>query len=109
MLTAQKCLYYVLDEEGKPVPEPDIVKWGHFFETARRVLRQDRLPNGATVTTAFLGVDTSWSAEGSPVLWGTMISGGSHNWYEERYASREDALTGHLEALALASETSEEE
>jgi len=103
MVTAEKCLYYVLDGEGKPVPEPDLIKWAKCFETSPRLVRHDALPNGVSVTTVFLAVDSSWSIHDPPILWGTMIKGGSHDNYEERYTSREDALMGHEEALALAS------
>jgi hypothetical protein len=102
MPVIDRCLYYVLDQEGLPVPEPDLSKWASFFESSLRVLKQDTLPNGATVITVFLGIDSGFGS-GPPILWGTMIFGGPLDKYEERYVSREDALTGHEEAIIRAS------
>lgn len=102
MLNTERCLYYVLDEEGRPIPEPDLLKWAQFFESGTRVLRKDKLPNGISVITAFLAVDSSWG-QGAPILWGTMILGGPDDKQEERYSSREDVIAGHEKALARAS------
>jgi hypothetical protein len=49
----------------------------------------------------FLGLDHSWTPGGKPVLWETMIFGGEHDQYQERYTSHKDALEGHEKALTL--------
>jgi hypothetical protein len=90
---------YVLDKNGNPVHEPDMVKWGAFLMSNAKCLKQDALPNGTCVSTVFIGVDY----RSPPRLWETMIFGGAHDEYQYRYTSREDALAGHEKALALAS------
>jgi hypothetical protein len=92
---------YILDAEGNPVPEPDLLKWGKWLETADRQLAKDQLPNGVTVSTVFLGLDHRFWG-GPPTLWETMIFGGPEDQYQERYASREEALAGHAKAVELA-------
>jgi hypothetical protein len=92
---------YILDADGYPVPEPDLLTWAKWFETANRQLAKDELPNGAKVSTIFLGLDHSFFG-GRPQLWETMVFGGPQDGYQERYASREEALAGHARAVELA-------
>ena len=55
------------------------------------------------VSTVFShGICHRWGDEGDPVLWETMIFGGEHDQYQERYTSYEDALEGHKAAVKLA-------
>ena len=92
---------YVLDDKGDPVREPDIVKWGAFLASDAKLLKQDVLPNGTRVSTIFIGIGID--SLSAPRLWETMIFGGTHDRYQDRYRSREDALAGHKKALTLAS------
>lgn len=93
---------YILNKQGEPVPEPDIQKWGAFLKDmeARRVDRT--CFNGGYVSTVFLGLDHSFTDDETPVLWETMIFGGPHDMYQDRYTSREDAVAGHAKAVKLA-------
>lgn len=84
--------YYVPDENGNPVPA-SMLEWAKWFETHDRHIANDTI-DGVQISTVFLGLDHSWSG-GKPVLWETMIFGGEHNEYQQRYTSREDALKGH--------------
>ncbi len=95
---------YVLDKQGDPVREPDVLKWGKWFESAneKRIVSQVKLENGVRVSTVFLGIDHNFCMDGPPLLWETMIFGGPHDQWEERYSSLEDALLGHLQAVELA-------
>jgi hypothetical protein len=97
------CDRYVLDENGEAKPEPDLFKWAAWFEnSANRIIAHDYLPNGVSVSTVFLGIDHNFFHDGGPVLWETMIFGGTEDSYQERYRSREYALEGHQIALAIA-------
>jgi hypothetical protein len=94
---------YILDQNGDPVPEPDLMKWAEWFERTDRHLAEDNLANGVQVSTVFLGVDHAWVHENSqPVLWETMIFGGEHDQYQRRYTSKKDAAEGHAHAIRLA-------
>jgi hypothetical protein len=91
---------YVLNASGEPVPEPDLMTWGKWMEYARTSLAQDAMGE-SRVSTVFLGLDYSFVPGGAPVLWETMIFGGEHDGYQDRYTSYADALAGHAKALAM--------
>lgn len=63
---------YILDATGKPVPEPDLHTWANWFETFDRQVAKTRFC-GQEISTVFLGLDHSFSDNGAPVLWETMI------------------------------------
>ena len=75
-----------------------------------KITKQDRLNDDVRVSTVFLCMDHGrlFDDDGQPienpvpVLWETMIFGGEHDQYQERYTSHEDALAGHQRALDLA-------
>jgi hypothetical protein len=90
---------YVLDDDGNPRPEPDLMTWARWFESFDRHVALDRLPNGVSVSTVFLGLDHSWAFNGPPILWETMVHDGK-NWIDQdRYASLAAAKEGHAAAL----------
>lgn len=90
---------YILDADGNAARERDIQRWGEWFETHDRRLAQDRVGD-VNVSTVFLGLDHSFG-DGPPLLWETMIFGGEHDQYQERYSTKAEALAGHAKALAL--------
>jgi hypothetical protein len=90
---------YVLDESGEPVRCDDLMTWGRYMQGDRHI--GDDHIGDIHVSTVFLGLDHSFERSGPPVLWETMIFGGEHDEYQERYTSREEALKGHAKALAL--------
>jgi hypothetical protein len=79
-------------------PTDDITKWGHWYTTANRQLRKDHVA-GAVVSTVFLGIDHRCGGDGPPVLWETMIFGGTHDGFQDRYTSEDEAFTGHARVL----------
>jgi hypothetical protein len=95
---------YILNESGEPVPEPDASKWSQWFENADRIVQQDTIGD-VGVATVFPGADHNYFGDGPPLLWETMIFGGDHDGYRDRYASRAAALAGHDQALAMAKES----
>lgn len=99
-------LFYVLDEDGNAVPEPDTLTWGHRMELGGRIVGRTVLPTGHTISTVFLGLDHNFARQGPPILWETMIWTGSDEdrlWldYQERYTSRADAIAGHTRAIDM--------
>lgn len=91
---------YILDADGNPQLEPDLMKWAVWFENAdNRRVALDALPNGVQVSTMFLGLDHSFTMQGPPVLWETMVHDGK-NWTEQhRYTSLQQAKDGHATVL----------
>lgn len=92
---------YILD--GKiPVPEPDLTKWGVWFEQVeKRRVSQTVIDTDEHVSTVFLGLDHQHGV-GPPMLFETMIFGGKCDQYQWRWSTWEQAETGHnriVEAL----------
>lgn len=83
----------------KVVEETDLLKWGKWFETANRHVANDKIGN-VQVSTVFLGLDHSFGT-GKPLLFETMIFGGKHDGYQDRYTTWEEAEKGHKKALTL--------
>jgi len=103
---------YILDTDGNPVEEPDLEAWGRWMEQegVRRVANTV-LGNAKIVSTVFLGLDHSFSDEGPPILFETMVFPGKGrgdgtlygDWHEldaRRYSTRENAVLGHEELVA---------
>lgn len=84
----------------KPVYEPDLMKWSAWFETKNRQILRDHVPGNGDISTIFLGIDHGFSGE-APLLFETMIFGGEHDGYQERYYTYEQAVKGHKKALRM--------
>ena len=94
-----KHLYYVLDNDGNPIPATT-------FGAIATLTDQDHVVEKTKigqveVSTVFLGLDHSFCKGGDPVLWETMIFGGEHDGEQWRYTSRKEAIAGHKAACKL--------
>lgn len=92
---------YILDENRKPVREDDLFKWGEWMQTANRVVAKTKADDDVEVSTVFLGLDHNFMDEGPPILFETMIFGGEHDMYQDRYTTWEEAELGHLAAVRM--------
>lgn len=100
--------YYILDADGEtPVPCDDILEWARWFEYARRHVARDDLRENdehVRVSTVFLGFDHRLTprteAPLAPLLWETMVFGGSRDREQHRYTSCRDALENHQRIVA---------
>ena len=92
--------WYILDENNKPIRSTsiDYSKWLED-NPKRKAVKQEHIGD-IFISTVFLGLDHAWNSD-VPVLWETMIFGGEHDQYQDRYTSYEDALEGHKKALNL--------
>lgn len=95
---------YILNEHGEPARCDDLYAWSEWFEQsdAERRIARDEVGDDVKVSTVFLGLDHSFG-NAAPMLFETMIFGGPHDDYQERYATRDEAVAGHARAVALAS------
>lgn len=91
---------YILSDTGAPVPEPDVIKWGQWYEN-REACRVDSTHVGnARVSTVFLGMDYSLGDAGGPILWETMVFGGPlHEERDRCGGNREQAEAMHSEMI----------
>ncbi len=104
--------YFILDKDNNPVSVTfeEYVKWAYTKDGKEKFDRRVAHTNigEVLVSTVFLGIDHSFMG-GPPVLWETMIFGGPHNDYQERYTSRAAAEVGHMEAVNLVKNVDEAE
>ena len=102
---------FVLDENGEPRSTQNMEEFGRFMATTDRHIGNthgvDPTGEAWRVSTVFLAVNHQWG-DGPPILWETMIFGGEHDGYQERYTSREEALAGHALALSMCQNNKEQ-
>ena len=97
-------LFILMPDGRTPLGVDDVRTWGAWFEQCGMMRHVDGSPTehgDVRVSTVFLGIDHSFGL-GPPLLWETMIFGGAHDDYCERYASYAEAVKGHEAACALA-------
>jgi hypothetical protein len=93
--------HYVIDG-GVIREEPSLLAWGRWFARADRAVAKTKLAQGVDVSTVFLGIDHGFVDGKPPVLWETMIFGGPHDGWQDRYTSVEEARKGHALAVRVA-------
>ncbi len=90
---------YIL--EGKTIKTvDDMMEWAKWFETAERHIAKTEISKEVNVSTVFLGLDHSFGG-GTPILFETMIFGGEHDQYQDKYATYEEAEVGHVVAVEM--------
>jgi len=89
---------FILDGQT-PVECPDLIEWGQWMQTADRHVAKTKINDDVKVSTVFLGLDHSFG-HGPPLLFETMIFGGEHDQYQERFETWEQAEAGHKVAVA---------
>jgi hypothetical protein len=94
---------YILDEDHNVV-EAELMEWARFFEDfSNRLVRKSEV-RGKIVSTVFLGIDHSFTEYGPPLVFETMVFPGTGSYLEEdvrRYATWDEAVTGHTEMCAM--------
>lgn len=108
---------YILDENGEPKEEPDLMTWARWFETAReeRIVARTDLKD-VYVSTVFMGLDHNFGLGNKPILWETIvfenkpttetIMGNTFTFhktvdgYGERYHTKGEAIAGHMLIVA---------
>ena len=82
---------------GHLVEITDWQTWAEWFENTDRHVALDTVGD-VRVSTVFLGLDHSFG--GGPPLWfETMVFGGEHSDFTQRYATWEEAEAGHQMVL----------
>ncbi len=84
---------YILDVEGNPVPEPNLMTWSAWFENADLTIERTHIGE-AEVVTAFLGRDHA-HGDGPPVLYETTVFNVPHDWEPVRHGTLAEAKRGH--------------
>jgi hypothetical protein len=91
--------YYIL-KDRVPVPT-DLMTWAKAFEDiSARIVAKDEFA-GVMVSTVFLGLNHRFG-DGPPLLFETIIFGGPFDQEMNRYATYDEAETGHAAMVAKA-------
>jgi hypothetical protein len=88
---------YIL-RDHTPVAEPDVIKWGMWFEKSPRTVAFDTFEH-VEVSTVFLGLDHHGIKPGPPIVFETMVFGGELDRECEQYATWDEAEAGHKAML----------
>lgn len=91
---------YKLDGH-KVVPCDDLIEWAKWYGKADRKVAGDKVGD-VSVSTVFLGLDHNFTDFGDPILFETMVFGGAHDQYCERYSTWDEAEKGHRKMVELA-------
>ena len=78
--------------------EEDLIKWSRWFEKGENLIKKTEISEHICVSTVFLGMG---SIPYDKLLFETMIFGGEHDEYQERYATLEEAKEGHNRAIEM--------
>jgi len=84
---------YILDSEGNPVLELNLMKWSAWFDTTDPTIERSHVGE-AEVVTQFLGRDHR-VGDGPPELYETLVLNVPLDWEPQRYATLEGARKGH--------------
>ena len=87
-------LYY--GWQGEPIT---LEQWARLFADERHI--GDDYIDGVHVSTVWMGIDHNWLSEGAPLIFETMIFGGSHDEWRWRYSTEQEAREGHARAIEL--------
>jgi hypothetical protein len=96
--------FYILDAKGHPQPVPSLEAWA-MWRTEHDTRIALTAVGNITISTVFLGIDHNWSNRGPAVLFETMVFGGEHDGAQQRYSTKDYALIGHEQAVALVRAT----
>ena len=92
--------YYILEDDEKTAIEATrevFFKW--VINGKKRVAKTEI--SEIEISTVFLGINHAISPEDPPQIFETMIFGGEHDEYQERYSTYEEAVEGHERACEL--------
>jgi hypothetical protein len=92
---------YILNANGNPVREPDLIKWAKWFDKADLTVGR-KYVGTVFVSTVFTALDYKFTETGPPILWETMVFGGKFDQYQDRCSgSREQAEAMHARIVDI--------
>lgn len=87
--------------DGELVPA-DLITWARWFEDGNNRRVAETFVGDVRISTVVLGADHSFGFAVKPLWFETMIFGGDHDQYQDRYETLEEAMQGHEKAVAVA-------
>lgn len=85
--------YFILSGKDA-VPVDSLLVWGQWFEKFDRRIAWDEV-GSVTVSTVFIGLDHQFG-DGPPLLFETLVSGGTLDGGMDRYSTWDEAAAGHV-------------
>jgi hypothetical protein len=73
----------------------NMAEFAYYLENHNRIVKVTEVAPDVIVSTVFLGLDHSFSAQSQPVLFETMIFGGVRDEEQLRYRTWDEAVEGH--------------
>ena len=95
--------YYMLID-GLIKEANSINEWLKWNRTSNRRVALNEIDD-ITISTVFLGIDHNYNTNGLPILFETMIFGGSHDEECFRCSTLEEAKEYHKRAIQLVEES----
>lgn len=90
--------YILVDREPIPVADREWYLW-RSEDFARCIVAKTKIDDAVEVSTVFLGLDHNYG-DGPPILFETMIFGGPHDHWQDRYHTWTQAVAGHDQVVA---------
>jgi hypothetical protein len=99
--------YYYILNNGKITPAT-FLEWAHWFENPTNRQIENTITEDVTISTVFLGINHDFSftdlAKKRPILFETMVFGGTHDQFQWRYSTLGEAKQGHYELVTAVQE-----
>lgn len=90
---------YIL-EGHTPKKVDDIIEWARSVGSRENWRVNETKIGEVRISTVFLGLDHQYG-DGPPILFETMIFGGDHDEFCNRYSTWEEAEHGHQDAVEM--------
>lgn len=91
-------------EDKKPVRVHNRITWTKWFDKIENCRVANTEVGEVSISTVFLGISHSLPND-SPILFETMIFGGEHNGFQNRYRTYAGAEYGHSKAVQVVLES----
>jgi hypothetical protein len=91
-------MYFVLDEQGEPLPVSDFEEWVQWCDRADRGVARTVVAADVVVLTTFNGVDEVVDGQ-TPLLFETRVFGGVLDGEAVQHSTRADALAAHAKLV----------
>jgi hypothetical protein len=85
------------DRDGNPL---DLMGWAALIEDQNYKRVAFSQVGAVEVSTVWLGLNHNFGS-GPPLIFETMIFGGEHDSYQDRYSTEAEALAGHDRIVAV--------
>lgn len=90
---------------GKETVPSTLMDWAMSVQNKEsKQVGKTEFVGGVLVSTVFLGFDHGWGDE-LPCLFETMVFGGQHDMYQERYSTFDEAEEGHKRVEKMVRES----